>query len=594
MNSVSQGEEKSAVRVDPLVSANNYPITLLIIPAIVILGQLIYMLLQWQDFVNYDCAYYFLCAKKILDGKQPFVDFVDLLPPLIFYLSVPPVWLSQLLKVPIATVWSITVWCTIVLSFLASLLLVRSARDISGRDWLAIAPLMCGFLLFNLILGFHFGQREHIFVLTFFPIYLMRWLRWTSPSAQIGTVSKDVNKWLAIVCGSACAVAIFVKPQFLILPVLLELYFSQTPMHQKRWHVLKAPEILSLAATLLFCLGISSFIPNVQTYYSRWVPFISEGYGAFYASNPFFMLLFAAPDGQMLGNTTLAAFVCFLVLCFSSRSVLLGSLLVWVVAGLLLYLIQGRGWSYQSIPAICGYFLMTNVIIAKAAELLISRFVQLRPGLRFLSPRLWSVDPSISSETRSKVATIVFLTYALLLMPVSTLLVHNSSATATTFKTLDGIIASQTEPRDKVVILHTLTPNAHQAQLRLDREPACRYIWCFPLRMTTYLKKSNRTHEKALKEEPRIVSEIIEDIRKSKPKLIAIEACPVDWSGWTLYKTLMDYAFIRRALNNYEPIGGCNKFAIWKIRSNTEIENTNIQRENNQSNDTSNSRMQKP
>lgn len=567
MNSLSPEQEKSAVITEASVGSI-YPLKLLIVPGVVILGLLMLTVLNSQDFVNYDCAYYFLCAKLLLQGKQPFVDFVDLLPPIIFYISVPPVWLSQVLNVPIATVWSMAVWCTVALSFLACVFVLRAAKDISSRDWLAIAPLVCGFLLFNLILGFHFGQREHFFILTYFPIFLIRWLRWTQPGGY------KPNQMLAIICGSACALAVFVKPQFLIIVLLLELYFSQTPQQNKPWHVLKAAEFISMLATLCVCLAVSSFIPNVQTYYSRWVPFVSQGYAAFFAPNPFFMLLFAAPDGQMMGNTILAGVVCIVAFFLSGRSVLLGSLFVWTVAGALLYVLQGRGWSYQSIPAICGYFLLCTGMLVMVAERLISGIAKMRSSLQCLSPRMWCPDPSVdtptseSNEIKSRIATVIFLAYALLLMPISTFLVHNSAATATTFKTLDGTIARQTEPRDKVVILHTLIPNAHQAQLLLDRDPGCRYIWCFPLRMTDYLKKTYSTREKGLTEEPRIVSEIIEDIRKSKPKLIAIEAFSPDGAKWTLLDTLAGYHFFARALSNYEPIGGCNKFAVWKLKTN--------------------------
>jgi len=306
---------------------------------------------------------------------------------------------------------------------------------------------------------------------------------------------------------------------------------------------------------------------------------VSLGYGAFFAPDPLFMLFFAAPDGEILGSTFLALMVCIAAYFFSQRSVLLGALFVWTIAGLLIYLLQGRGWSYQSIPAVCGYFLLCNVMIVQIAQFLISRIVQLRSGLSRFNPPLWSSDPRQESK-RSQIATLVFLTYAVLLLPISTLLVSDSTATATTIQILDDMIASRTKARDTVVVLHTLIPNAHQAQLRLDRQPGCRYIWCFPLRMTEYLKKSNTTKERALREEPRIVSEIIQDIQKSKPELIAIEAFSHDGSDWTLYKSLQQNGILKGSLRDYEPVGGCNKFAIWKRQASKRSSSFGIQQLN--------------
>jgi hypothetical protein len=554
-----------------------YPAKLLVIPAILILAQLLVALLNSGDFVNYDCAYYFLGAKLLLEGKKPLLDFVDLLPPIILYLSVPPIWFSQAVIQPIATVWSLTVWTTVAITSSASVLILRSANDVGNRDWLCIGPLMCSFLLFNLVLGFHFGQREHIFVLVFFPMFLIRWLRWTQPQAP------KIHNCLASICGCACAIAVFVKPQFLLLPLALEFYFLLRSRHRLPWHKLSqarepsegdgrprlfgTEELVSFLITSLACLIGSCFIPNIDTYYSRWVPLVSQGYGAFFSTNPELMLFFVAPDGQLLGSRLLALVVVAAAFFLSRRSVLIGALLVWTVAGLILYLVQGRGWSYQSIPAVCGYFLLSNTVVAFAVPSMLAKISTMHVRLSHLSPSLLVAESvSVPNQTRAKVSTVVFLIYGLLLLPLSTLLVHNSSATATTLKSVDCVIESQTKVNDTIVILHTLLPNAHQAQLRLNREPGCRYVWCFPLRMIAYMKLKQSMNISSM--ESLIVSEIIQDIQKSRPKLIAIEAFASDASGWTLYKSLLAYDFSNRALRDYEPIGCINKLVFFKRKEN--------------------------
>jgi len=84
-----------------------YPLRLLLIPALVVVGELIATLISRTGPINYDCAYYLLCAGLLVDGKTPITDFVDILPPIIFYLSLPSYWLSQLINLPVSNCFTI-------------------------------------------------------------------------------------------------------------------------------------------------------------------------------------------------------------------------------------------------------------------------------------------------------------------------------------------------------------------------------------------------------------------------------------------------------------------------------------------------------
>jgi hypothetical protein len=66
------------------------------------------------------------------------------------------------------------------------------------------------------------------------------------------------------------------------------------------------------------------------------------------------------------------------------------------------------------------------------------------------------------------------------------------------------------------------------------------------------------------KEESRVVSDIVDDIERKAPRLIMIES----WGyrdGWSLYDCLIGNGFVERALlDDYEPEGFLNGFAIWR------------------------------
>jgi hypothetical protein len=568
------------------------PVQVLIVPLIVIVTMIGYSITQSPDAINYDCAFYLLCSKLLLEGKQPFEHFVDLLPPVIFYLSVPPWWISQVTSLPITLVWQLLVLSFIVCSGIVSIFLIRAARSCQPRDWLLLGPLFCSYLLFHFVIGFHFGQREHLFVLAYFPMFILRWLRWNdavaSPSpgstepgstetASHGT-SAPILKFIPTVIGVACGVTAFVKPQFLLIPILVELALLLSSVinpgsrsHRPQWRDLfLRGELYATAITLFACFCAMFLIPNVQEYFLRWVPFLLKGYSAYNSPSLSDVLTFTSPDGHMLGDRFLALGVCVLALLLCRRSTLSLPLLAWTLAGLIIFIAQGRGWSYQSIPFVWGYFMVAGLSIAMVCEYVLSKIGMLRASLRFLNFQSWKKTISENAQpltiVASTTALFVFFLWGVSLFPLSTLLVKNSMVTGRTFDTLDGLLESETKPDDPVVILHTTFPHAHQVQLRKRRWPGSRYIWCFPMRMSYYLKDRAESRDLALAEEQKVVAEIVSDIRKSKPKLIVIEAWPTGRDGWTLYEGLERYRFTEKALADYVPSGWYNNCAVWKLK----------------------------
>lgn len=334
-----------------------YPLRLLIIPAVVLGAMLVSNMFLRTEPINYDCAYYLLCAGLLADGKTPMADFVDILPPVVFYLSLPSVWLSQFVKQSISDCFTILTSACLCLSIVGSIIVMRRAKAIEIVDWLALGPVLVGFVLFNVILGFHFGQREHLFILALFPFFLIQWLRTNSAPTP------EICRYLAAICGLACALVICVKPQLVMIPAAIVLSLLKSKRSPRR-NVFLDPEVTFLIGGICFCFIVSFFIPGVNVYYERWVPFFSKGYAAFFATDLSILYLFVSPDGHMIGSRLALCVLCVVAYLVRRSSTLLNPLLAWTVAGLLVYFIQGRGWSYQSIPFVCGYFLLVSVIIS--------------------------------------------------------------------------------------------------------------------------------------------------------------------------------------------------------------------------------------
>ncbi|MBX3136434.1 hypothetical protein KF707_09375 [Candidatus Obscuribacterales bacterium] len=534
-----------------------YPVQLVAIPVATVFGLLLYAVLSAPGFINYDCAFYLLGSKLLLDGRQ---QLVDLLPPIIFYFAVPPWWISKLTSLPITLVWQLFVLGAVYLSGFATVAILQKARlsgsvsleeqgALARRDLFSVGPLVTAFFLFQLTLGFHFGQREHFFVLAYFPLFLLRWLRWHNRYPS----SKNL---VATVLGVTCGAITYVKPQFLLVLILIELTLFVSTRHQKQWrNCVLAAEQIALIVTLLLCFLASFAIPNIGEYYTRWIPFLTSGYAAYNAPSLADILSFTSPDGHLLANPVIAIVILTGAMCFWKRSSLIPPLIAWVIGGLLVFLIQGRGWSYQSIPCVSGFFLVSSVVIYSVVEFTLS----------FVASKI-NTARSLSSNAR-QFAVISFLLWSCILMPLTPFLVKNSMVTGKTFDTLDRLVEVETKSGDSIVILHTMLPHAHQLQLKKDLTPATRYVWCFPLRMTSFLLRENDNREMVKRQEQTVVTEIVDDVQTGKPRLVIIEAWVTQPGGWTLARALEEHRFNQRALIGYEPMGMVDGCAVWKRRS---------------------------
>jgi hypothetical protein len=59
--------------------------------------------------IDVDCAINLAYSKLLMEGKLPYVDFVDTNPPLIMYICTIPVAIAQSLHLHVILVWSVLV-----------------------------------------------------------------------------------------------------------------------------------------------------------------------------------------------------------------------------------------------------------------------------------------------------------------------------------------------------------------------------------------------------------------------------------------------------------------------------------------------------
>ena len=297
--------------------------------------------------INHDCAALLQEAGVFLDGGMPYCDFVDNNPPLITYLNVVPVALARLLGIsPITTFHGIVVGLLLASTLeILFLLRQRSSGLRPPQRWLVLLA----WAALSLLVDWQgdFGQREHLFVLLYVPYLFLRILRFRGGS---------VATWLAVVLGIQAAVGASLKPHFLLAAAGVE---AALLVASRRWRLVARPENVAAAIVVTAYAAHWLFVPAAmrEAFFYRWVPFFCRGYGAYDAG--FRQILDGFRDSP-LSMTALTGALIAALLCIRRRRRLHAYLLAMVafaVAGLLLLLVQHKGWSYHYVPFYAAGFL---------------------------------------------------------------------------------------------------------------------------------------------------------------------------------------------------------------------------------------------
>lgn len=198
--------------------------------------------------VNPDVAYHYLMGKYITMGQKPYIDFIDMNFPTIWYLSTIPSYTSSL--------WGGDVW-VIVLFFLFITMgccyLLNKVLSFITEITPFQKTLFVSFCLFSLT-AFQqneFGQREHLFVVGYLPLLLLK--------AYENDIYKQLGKTFVFIIGFIGSYISWMKPHYVILFSLIEFFF----IFKNR----RLPKGLLLAGQITgICIGALPFLFYLQEY----------------------------------------------------------------------------------------------------------------------------------------------------------------------------------------------------------------------------------------------------------------------------------------------------------------------------------------
>lgn len=458
--------------------------------------------------INHDVAILIQTGQLLLEGETPYVDFIELDPPMIMYVNAIPAFFSKLFSIHPILAFSIllgllNVW----LIWVVKQILETSRMDLKREEAYSIPIFFALFALWALKYGV-WGQRDYLFTIAFIPYLLIRFVRNTQ-----GFVSTA----LALIVGILMGIFTAFKQYYLLLLLAPELFY----LIKNRSFRFGCETFAVLSILILYGIHFF-FLPStmVKTYFGKWVPMLIHYYHAYDNS---YTYLFENLKYFSVPATLIALLSLGFLKNYTTRVSKLIPLLVFTYFfAVSIFIIQHKGWLYHFVPAL-GIVSVILGILAIESIYWLGAFCRLFLNGTILLSCFWI----LLSQTQKE---------------------HSKTAEA---------ILKYTQPNDRVLIISTSINDAYPALVQTNRRLGSRYTTSFPIAF--FAKGGSQSEEKEF------IEDLLFDVYTLKPKLILIndtnycQACP---KGFNIYEHLKKFGFIDKIHKFYIRKENVNGFAV--------------------------------
>ena len=315
-----------------------------LLTAILLVLGLVEFVIHLAGLINHDSAWLLYGTGRMLEGARLYLDIVEVNPPLIFYLSVPPVLAARFLDLPVVDLFVLYIFALAA----GSLALTREVMRSLPIEQAPLRRMLLVAAFFGLIVlpGPVLGQREHLVTILGLPYLVL---------VAVRSDGRDVSRRLAVVCGLAAGLAFSIKPPLLVVPALLELYLF---IVRRPRILLFRPETLALAAAVsAYILSIVLFTPEYLTFI---VPMAVMTYHAYETTWP---IVLGRVETLLL---PIAIALVFLTRDRRAASRLNDAFLITALCAYVFYVIERKGWQYQVYPVDAMLMLLVGVSLTRA------------------------------------------------------------------------------------------------------------------------------------------------------------------------------------------------------------------------------------
>lgn len=281
------------------------------------------LLVRWFEQPESDIAGNVLFAQMVLEGARPHVDLHDVNPPLAFHLYVPAVLIETLTGLRAETAAHLLTTALIIGSVLLGEAVLRDEREDATVRALRVALLL---IMMVWMPTRTFSQRDHIAFILVWPL-LAAFMRRSE--------GKPVPFAAACAAGLLAPVGLALKPHLVLGPAFA---FLIVLLRRRDLRPVASPEVAGAVVSGL-ALVVQMFIAH-RAYLTETLPIALEVYGPI--KPPLYLMRGAAIVG-LVGVTILVA----------RRDRGPRGIMAAAGAGFALaYLLAGKGWPYQAVPAL--------------------------------------------------------------------------------------------------------------------------------------------------------------------------------------------------------------------------------------------------
>lgn len=480
--------------------------------------------------IHHDAAILLETGQLLWEGQMPYIDFIELDPPMIMYFNAIPAGIANLISlnpIPVLLIFVtiMTFWCAIALKNI----LIKANLNIKDQDAysLSIALLIFSLWVYK---NNDFGQRDYLFIITFIPYLSSRYVR---------NESGYLSKFNAITAGVLCGICASFKQYYILVLITPEIYYF---FKKKSFNQIFSYETISLALVMLIYLLHFFFLPTLmtKTYFSRWAPLLIHNYDTYDAtfSDIWHFHKYSIAFLIVLSVSS----IIFIKFYKTEIKKFLPLLFFTFISCFSIYFIQHKGFSYQLIPAFGILAMML--------------------GIAFIE--IFAFFESITYFRKSIYFLICITLFVFIIFHIKP---------KKYLSPFEQTILKYSKKNDRILFITTSINVAYPIIVQLDRLPGSRYLSSFPIAF--FVKKesgekisSYKNWDQLPENQKQFIEELLSDVNKFHPKIIFIDnnlgcqGCP---KNFIIYPYLEHLGFINQILKNYTKVSSVNGYVIFVL-----------------------------